>query len=147
MPTIKKEKTVKTPGKTEASGQYWYSNGKRKTSVARVRMHKGSGKITLNGQPLDKAAKLQIHAEELSTPLKLTGKDGMFDIIIKVDGGGTHSQIEASRHGIAKALVLFDENLRTTLKRAGLLSRDSRIKERKKFGLKRARRAPQWAKR
>lgn len=142
-----KEKTAKKAEKPKTAGQYWYAAGKRKTSVARVRLYKGSGAITFNKQPLDKAAKLQIHAEELVTPLKLTGKDGMFDITIQAEGGGTHSQIEASRHGIAKALVLFDENLRTTLKRAGLLSRDSRIKERKKYGLKRARRAPQWAKR
>lgn len=149
--TTAKEKPVKKTKAAKAaeadSGQYWYANGKRKTSIARVRLHKGSGKITLNEQAVSKAAKLQIHVEELITPLKLTGKDGTFDITIMTEGGGTHSQIEAARHGIAKALVLFDENLRTTLKRAGLLSRDSRIKERKKFGLKRARRAPQWAKR
>ena len=143
-PKTTKKKAIKSDS---PSGQYWYANGKRKTSIARVRLFKGSGKITLNEQPVEKATKLQIHTEELMTPLKLTGKDGIFDVTIKTEGGGTHSQIEAARHGIAKALVLFDENLRTTLKRAGLLSRDSRIKERKKYGLKRARRAPQWAKR
>lgn len=147
MTTAKEKPVKKTKAAEAAGGQYWYANGKRKTSIARVRLYKGSGKITLNEQEASKAAKLQIHVEELMTPLKLTGKDGAFDITIMTEGGGTHSQIEAARHGIAKALVLFDENLRTTLKRAGLLSRDSRIKERKKFGLKRARRAPQWAKR
>jgi small subunit ribosomal protein S9 len=149
----KKAATKEPAAKSTASdssgfkGEYWYANGKRKTSVARVRLYKGSGKIIVNKKPVDDFVKAATHTEEITLPLRMTGTNRDFDISAQVVGGGSHAQAEAVRHGIAKALVLFDENLRGTLKKAGLLTRDSRSKERKKFGLKRARRAPQWAKR
>lgn len=143
MPT----KTTKTATPKAKSQQYWYANGKRKTSIARVKLSAGTGQITVNEQPVEKIFTVATHIEEIISPLKIAGKTNDFDITVKVIGGGTHSQAQAIRHGIAKTLLLFDETLRTTLKKFGFLTRDSRIKERKKFGLKRARRAPQWQKR
>jgi len=141
MPTNTEEKT------TERTERYFYANGKRKTSVARVRLYeKGKGKIIVNEQP----ATEYFHGTligNLKSPLKLVDMLKNFDISAKVNGGGISSQSDAVRHGIAKALIVFDPALRTTLKRAGLLTRDARVKERKKFGLHGARRAPQWAKR
>jgi len=139
------KKVEKAPAKT---GKYYYANGKRKTSIARVRLYEnGNGEININEKDITDFCKVYIHKEVISSPLKIVGHQKTFDIIVKVIGGGQTSQVEATRHGIAKALVEFDMELRPTLKKAGLLTRDSRIKERKKYGLKRARRAPQWAKR
>lgn len=144
--TEKEEKAAKkAPAKT---AKYFYANGKRKSSVARVRLYeKGKGEITINDVPIKDFCKAYTHKQVIASPLKLTGHLSTFDINIKVIGGGDTGQAEAARHGIAKALVVFDADLRPTLKKAGMLTRDSRVKERKKYGLKRARRAPQWAKR
>lgn len=130
------------------TGKYHYANGKRKTSVARVRLYeKGQGRIVINGKPYRKYLTIKETFDLVKTPLKMTNNDKNFDISVVVKGGGTHAQAEAIRHGITKALILADPLTRPTLKKAGLLTRDSRVKERKKYGLKRARRAPQFSKR
>jgi small subunit ribosomal protein S9 len=125
---------------TSSKTKYFYGTGRRKTAVARVRLYSGSGKITVNG----KDSKL---ADDTVSPLKLVGKLGSYDISITVAGGGATGQSEAMRHGIARALVISNNEYRPTLKKAGYLTRDSREVERKKPGLKKARRAPQWSKR
>ncbi|MBU0727384.1 30S ribosomal protein S9 [Patescibacteria group bacterium] len=131
----------------ERKGRYFYANGKRKTSVARVRLYeKGKGDIVINNKPIDEYF-FGTLIGNIKSPLKLTNVLKTFDITAKVVGGGISSQSDAVRHGIAKALLEYDPEFRSQLKKAGLLTRDSRVKERKKFGLKRARRAPQWAKR
>ncbi len=130
------------------SGTFHYANGKRKTAIARVRLYeKGQGRIMINGKPYKKFLTIPETYEIVPTALTLTGHLKDFDVYATVRGGGSHAQAEAVRHGIAKALCLYNLELRITLKRAGLLTRDARIKERKKFGLKRARRAPQFSKR
>ena len=129
-------------------GRYYYSNGKRKTSVARVRLYPhGQGEITINNHPLNHFCKNLVQSEIIKSPLKLTGHGNDLDIMINVQGGGIMSQTDAIRHGITKTLVLFDPLLRLIVKKAGLLTRDSRIRERKKPGLKGPRRAEQWSKR
>lgn len=131
-----------------AKGQYHYANGKRKTSVARVRLYeKGSGEITVNGKPIKEWATTNEAYQKIVSPLELAGHKKDFDITIKVIGGGLNAQAEACRHGIAKALTVFNPDLRSTLKPVGYLSRDSRTKERKKYGLKKARKSPQFSKR
>lgn len=149
-----KTKTTKEPKEkvkketAPAGKRFNYANGKRKTSVARVKLFEnGTGEITVNEKPLLKFCSVKLHAEVIKSPLKLVGKTKEFDVVVKVLGGGITGQAEAIRHGIAKALVELNPEFRATLKRAGMLTRDARIKERKKYGLKRARRAPQWAKR
>jgi small subunit ribosomal protein S9 len=145
--TKKDDTTTDDKGLT-FNGNYHYANGKRKTAIARVRLYeKGKGRIVINGKPAKKYLSINETHEILISPLTLTGMEKTFDISALVTGGGTHAQSEAIRHGIAKALIVFDPELRTTLKKAGLLTRDSRVKERKKFGLKRARKAPQFSKR
>jgi small subunit ribosomal protein S9 len=127
---------------------YYYAAGKRKTSVARVRLYAGGkGDIIVNEQPMEKYFTLLTSKGIITSPLKLAGLNNKFNITAQVIGGGISSQAEAVRHGIAKALLEYDGQLRTVLKKAGFLTRDSRIKERKKPGLKRARRAPQFSKR
>lgn len=127
---------------------YLYAVGRRKTSVARVRLFKkGEGKLTVNDKDADKYFPTQELRDIVKQPLASVGKLKEFDITIKVSGGGSRGQAEASRHGISRVLELFDKDLRKTLKPHGYLKRDPRRKERKKPGLKRARRAPQWAKR
>ncbi|MDO8648628.1 MAG: 30S ribosomal protein S9 [Candidatus Peregrinibacteria bacterium] len=132
---------------TEAKRSYFYSVGKRKTSIARVRLFpEGSGDLTVNGRkPKGYFSPLQV--ENALAPLALTGQKSSFDVEVKILGGGKSSQSDALRHGISRALLLWNPEVRVELKRAGFLRRDSRIKERKKPGLKRARRAPQWQKR
>jgi small subunit ribosomal protein S9 len=129
------------------SGRYFYANGKRKTSVARVRLYKGDGSIFVNEKPINKFCAVKTREELIKSPLDLVGLANTFTVTAKVTGGGPNSQAEAVRHGIAKALVVSDETLRSTLKHAGLLTRDPRSKERKKYGLKRARKGPQFSKR
>ncbi len=130
------------------TGQYFYGTGRRKTATARVRLYKGKdGKLVVNGQKGERYFNPAYLAEVVMEPLKLTGMQKSFDISAKVSGGGIAAQADAIRHGVARALVTFDVNLKTSLKKAGLLTRDARAKERKKFGLKRARRAPQFSKR
>lgn len=132
---------------TAKSGKYFYAHGKRKTSVAKVRLYKGTGEIIVNDMPAKDYFVVKSNLGALKSPLKLTGNNKTFDITIKVNGGGKSSQAEAARHGIAKALIEVDADNKLTLKKAGLLTRDARVKERKKFGLKRARKSPQFSKR
>jgi len=128
--------------------RYFYANGKRKTSIAKVRLvPKGDGSIIINERPLKDFFAIAEQRAAVLAPLKIVGKDKDFAISVVVTGGGATGQSEAIRHGIAKALIEIDPLLRTTLKKAGFLTRDPRVKERKKPGLKRARRGPQWAKR
>ena len=135
------------PAAATKKRQYYYSAGKRKTSVARVKLYeKGSGAVTVNEKEL-KDYFTGVSRENAVAPLKLTGTTSNFDVEVFVQGGGKESQSDAMRHGISRALILCDPDLRPDLKRAGFLRRDARIKERKKPGLKRARRAPQWQKR
>ncbi len=127
---------------------YFYGTGRRKSSVARVRVYKGTGKIIINDRPIDDYFGLETLKLIVRQPLVLTETDGKFDIICRVSGGGVTGQAGAIRHGISRALLQYDsENLRPALKKAGFLTRDPRMKERKKYGLKAARRAPQFSKR
>ncbi len=127
---------------------YFYGTGRRKSSVARVRVYKGTGKIIINDRPIDEYFGLETLKLIVRQPLVLTETDGKFDIICRVAGGGVTGQAGAIRHGISRALLQYDtENLRPLLKKAGFLTRDPRMKERKKYGLKAARRAPQFSKR
>ena len=126
---------------------YFYGTGRRKSSVARVRVYSGTGKITINNRDIDDYFGLETLKLIVRQPFAVTGTEGKFDIICTVTGGGVTGQAGAIRHGIARALLQFDEELRPELKKAGLLTRDPRMKERKKYGLKGARRAPQFSKR
>lgn len=133
--------------KAESKGKYYYAHGKRKTSIARVRLYKGTGKITINGKPIAEYVDIKTLIGKIKSPLTLTGNTSKFDINALITGGGVTAQADALCHGISKALVEVDPLNKTTLKKAGLMTRDSRVKERKKFGLKRARKAPQFSKR
>lgn len=127
---------------------YLYGTGRRKSSVARVRVYKGSGKIIINDRPIDDYFGLETLKLIVRQPLVLTKTDGDFDIICRVAGGGVTGQAGAIRHGISRALLQHDgKDFRPLLKKAGFLTRDPRMKERKKYGLKAARRAPQFSKR
>ena len=126
---------------------YFYGTGRRKKSVARVRVYAGTGKITINDRDFDDYFGLETLKLIVRQPLTLTGTEGKFDIVCKVAGGGVTGQAGAIRHGLSRALLQYDESLRTVLKKAGFLTRDPRMKERKKYGLKGARRAPQYSKR
>ena len=126
---------------------YFYGTGRRKSSVARVRIVPGSGNIVINGKTIDEYFGLETLKLIVNQPLDLTNNVGKFDIVANVNGGGISGQDGAIRHGIARALLLADETYRGALKAAGLLTRDPRMKERKKYGLKAARRAPQFSKR
>ena len=125
----------------------YFGTGRRKTSVARVRLLPGDGKFVINGRDIDDYFGLETLKMVARQPLNLTGTIDSFDVIVNVYGGGTTGQAGAIRHGIARALIEADPNLRSELKRAGYLTRDSRMVERKKYGLKKARRAPQFSKR
>ena len=126
---------------------YFYGTGRRKKSVARVRLLPGTGKITINDRDIDDYFGLDTLKLIVRQPMALTDTLGKFDIIAKVVGGGFTGQAGAIRHGLSRALLQFDESLRPALKKAGFLTRDPRMKERKKYGLKAARRAPQFSKR
>ena len=142
----KEEKTTEN-NLMQKKGSYFYADGKRKTSIARVRLYEnGKGDIIVNNRPVDDYF-FGILVGKIRAPLKLANAQKIFDITVKVVGGGVNSQADAIRHGISKALLQYDPELRQAMKKAGFLTRDSRVKERKKYGLKRARRAPQWAKR
>lgn len=121
--------------------------GRRKTSVARVRLVPGEGNITINDRNIDSYFGLETLRVVVRQPLVLTGTAGTFDVIANVHGGGFTGQAGALRHGITRALLKADIDLRSELKKAGFLTRDPRMKERKKYGLKKARRAPQFSKR
>ncbi len=132
---------------SDTKRQYFYGTGKRKTAIARVKLFDdGKGDLTVNGLKA-KEYFTPDQIENAMAPLVLAGKKGQFDVEVILVGGGKSSQSDALRHGISRALLLINPDYRTDLKRAGFLRRDSRIKERKKPGLKRARRAPQFSKR
>ncbi|MBR4295429.1 MAG: 30S ribosomal protein S9 [Clostridia bacterium] len=126
---------------------YFYGTGRRKKSVARVRLVPGTGNITINGRNIDEYFGLETLKLIVNQPFGVTGTEGKFDIIANVVGGGISGQAGAIRHGASRALLQADEAYRPALKKAGLLTRDPRMKERKKYGLKGARRAPQFSKR
>ena len=126
---------------------YFYGTGRRKKSIARVRLYPGSGEITINGRSIDEYFGLDTLKLIVNQPFGATGTQGKFDIVANVAGGGISGQAGAIRHGVARALLAADANYRPALKAAGLLTRDPRMKERKKYGLKAARRAPQFSKR
>lgn len=123
------------------------ATGRRKRSVARVRFQDGSGQVTLNGKPLENYFPSMATRMRVMEPFSLTQTQGRYDIEASLDGGGTTGQADALRLGIARALAELDPELRATLKKAGMLTRDSRIVESKKYGLRKARRAPQYTKR
>jgi small subunit ribosomal protein S9 len=126
---------------------YFYGTGRRKSSVARVRVYPGTGKITINDRDIDDYFGLETLKLIVNQPFGVTSTEGKYDIICRVNGGGVTGQAGAIRHGLARALLQADPNFRAALKKAGFLTRDPRMKERKKYGLKGARRAPQFSKR
>ena len=126
---------------------YFYGTGRRKQSVARVRVYSGTGKITINGRDIDDYFGLETLKLVVRQPLNTTDMLGKVDVVVTVAGGGVSGQAGAIRHGLSGALLQYDENLRGVLKKNGFLTRDPRMKERKKYGLKAARRAPQFSKR
>ena len=130
------------------SNPYFYGTGRRKSSVARVRVYpNGTGAITINGRDIDDYFGLETLKLIVRQPMELTETIGAFDIVCTVTGGGVTGQAGAIRHGLSRALLQYNEETRPVLKKAGLLTRDPRMKERKKYGLKKARRAPQFSKR
>ncbi|MDX1359140.1 MAG: 30S ribosomal protein S9 [Clostridia bacterium] len=130
-----------------ANSVQYYGTGRRKKSVARVRLVPGNGQITINGRNIDEYFGLETLKVICRQPLVLTKTDGKFDVLVNVSGGGFTGQAGAIRHGISRALLEADPEMRPELKKAGFLTRDQRMKERKKYGLKKARRAPQFSKR
>jgi small subunit ribosomal protein S9 len=125
----------------------YYGTGRRKNAVARVRLVPGDGKMLINNRPLDEYFNAKTLEMIVRQPLELTDTLGRFDVLVKVHGGGTTGQAGAVRMGIARALLEADGDFRPVLKKAGFLTRDPRMKERKKYGLKKARKAPQFSKR
>ena len=132
---------------TTEQQHYYYGLGRRKTSVARVRLYPGNGTVIINGKTLDEVITRFAARQDLLLPMSVTDTMGRFNVQVKVSGGGTSGWTGAIRHGIARALLAADETYRRPLRRAGLLTRDARAKERMKPGLKRARKAPQYTKR
>ncbi|NWJ46282.1 MAG: 30S ribosomal protein S9 [Chloroflexi bacterium] len=127
---------------------YFYGTGRRKTAVARVRLYPGTGQITVNNKTIvEHFGARQLFEIIITQPLRATNNLGRYNVSVKVVGGGVSGQAGAVRHGIARALLQADDTLRPTLKKSGYLTRDPRMKERKKPGLKRARKAPQYTKR
>ena len=125
----------------------FYGTGRRKSSVARVRLVAGEGNITVNGRDVSEYFNYETLIRDVKQPLVLTNNEAKYDVIVKVEGGGFTGQAGAIRHGISRALLTVDAELRPALKKEGFLTRDARMKERKKYGLKAARRAPQFSKR
>ncbi len=133
---------------SKKKAEYLYGVGKRKSAVAQVRVYKkGTGKVTINGKDVADYCATPNHVEKVLSPLKVVGQNEKLDVTAKVVGGGSNAQAEAVRHGMARALLLLNINFRKPLKKSGYITRDPRKKERKKPGLKRARKAPQWKKR
>jgi len=130
--------------KTEHNGS---GTGRRKEAVVRVRLVPGTGKVVLNGRQIEDYFPARAHRLMVTSPFRVVGRDKEFDVIARLDGGGVAGQAGALRHGIARALVDLDSSFRPVLKKEGLLTRDSREKERRKYGLKKARKAPQFSKR
>ena len=127
--------------------QYYYATGKRKSSIAKVRLYPGKGSVTINGKPMVESMPWQTWQKMIEEPFKATDTAKSFDVVASVKGGGVVGQADAVKYGIAKALLVADPNLRSVLKRKGLLTRDAREKESKKYGLVRARKAKQYSKR
>jgi len=125
----------------------YQGTGRRKTSVARVRLMAGQGQILVNGKPVEEYFPSPMLRAALTLPLQLTNVADKYDTVVLVHGGGITSQAGAIRHGISRALLIVDETYRPVLKKAGFLTRDPRMKERRKYGLKKARKAPQFSKR
>ena len=130
-----------------AKQAYFHGTGRRKTAVAQVRLLKGDGAIIINGDPYEERFPRLEHRRVIMQPLLVTENTGKYNVIAKVNGGGISGQTGAISHGIARALATADEKLKPVLRQYGLLTRDARVKERKKPGLKRARKAPQYTKR
>ena len=126
---------------------YFYGTGRRKKSIARVRLYPGTGVVTVNGRSIDEYFGLETLKLIVAQPFGVTETTGKFDVVVTVKGGGLSGQAGAIRHGVARALLAADEANKPALKAAGFLTRDPRMKERKKYGLKAARRAPQFSKR
>lgn len=128
--------------------RYFQGTGRRKTAVARVRLFPGSGEIVVNGKSIrEYFGARELYEREIRQPLELTGTTGAYNVLVKVRGGGVSGQAQAVRHGITRALLDANPDFRPTLKKAGLITRDPRMKERKKAGFKRARKRPQYTKR
>jgi len=123
------------------------TTGRRKEAVARVRLRPGTGQVVINGRPIDGYFTIASHRQSATEALRITQTADVYDVHATIDGGGVSGQAGALRLGIARALVALDEEMRPPLKKAGLLTRDSREKERRKYGLKKARKAPQYSKR
>ncbi len=150
MPEVAKEVDVvveHTPKHHVSKERYVFATGRRKTAVANVRMFEGKGDMVVNKKPIKQYFGYSLHMEEITKPFEVTGLGGKYHFTAHVNGGGSHAQVGALRHGIAIALSQISEDVRKVLKKNGFLTRDDRKKERKKPGLKRARRSPQWAKR
>jgi small subunit ribosomal protein S9 len=128
-------------------GQYYYGTGRRKEAVARVRLYAGSGNIEINGKPYLTLFTRNLHQIKIRKPLEVADLVGKFDVVARINGGGMTGWADALAHGISRAILAYDESYRKQLRAAGLLTRDPRVKERKKVGLKRARKAPQYTKR
>ena len=126
---------------------FYSGTGRRKTAIARVRLLPGEGEIVINGRSLEEHFGNAVNESDVRLPFRVTGTEGRFNVMIKVEGGGVTGQAGAIRHGIARALLAGHPDFRASLREAGLLTRDPRAKERKKYGLKRARKAPQYTKR
>ena len=131
----------------QAGTQIPAGTGRRKEAVARVRLREGTGKFELNGRPLETYFPSRAHRMIVTSPLRIVGREKDFDVIAHLNGGGVSGQAGALRQGIARALLDLDPSLRPQLKKEGLLTRDAREKERRKYGLKKARKAPQYSKR
>jgi small subunit ribosomal protein S9 len=129
------------------AARYFYGTGRRKTAVARVRLYPGTGEMIVNEKPVQEYFQREAHLVLVRTPLEVSKMAGQFNVMVKVKGGGQTGQAGAVQHGVARALLEADPELRETLREHGLLTRDPRMKERKKAGLKRARKAPQYTKR
>lgn len=125
----------------------YYGTGRRKCSVAKVRLVPGQGRIQVNGKEIGDYFGRKVLEVIVRQPLEITGTSDKYDVIVSVEGGGVTGQAGAVRHGLARALLLVDDTFRSSLKKAGLLTRDPRMKERRKYGLKKARKAPQFSKR
>jgi small subunit ribosomal protein S9 len=131
-----------------STNAFFQGTGRRKTSIARVRLITGEGEIVVNGRSLEDHFGNAVNLAEIVMPFRVTGTEGRYNAMVKVEGGGYQGQAGAIRHGIARALLASDpDGARTPLRQAGFLTRDPRMKERKKYGLKRARKAPQYTKR
>lgn len=133
--------------KAEGTKKYIYATGKRKCAIARVRITPGTGVVTINGKGIDDFYSLETLKAIVTKPIKIANTPEKYDVIATVKGGGFASSAGAVAHGISKALASTDSEIRTVIKRNGLLTRDARVKERRKYGLKKARKAPQFSKR